>query len=62
MWGEMGKQSLAAVGFALVYNFVEPLHHASLFTGFVLMILVQWWLSRRIANTVAAAIEEPKPH
>ena len=54
MWGEMGKISLAAVGFALIFKFVSPLNVTALFLGFILMIFTQCWLARKIANTFAA--------
>lgn len=54
MWGQMGKLALAAVGFALVFRFVAHLHIASLFAGYIVMILTQWWLGKRIADAVVA--------
>jgi len=54
MFGEFGKLSLTAVGFALVFVFVQPLHIGAVFTGFVTMIISQWWLAHKIAGTVAA--------
>jgi ATP synthase protein I len=54
MFGEMGKLSLTSVGFALTFVFVDPLHVGALFVGFTLMIIIQWWLARYIANTLAA--------
>lgn len=54
MMGELGKLSLTAVGFALVFVFIRPLNVGALFTGFIVMIFLQCWLARKIANTVAA--------
>ncbi|WP_096086641.1 ATP synthase subunit I [Agaribacterium haliotis] len=53
MWGEMGKLSLTAIAFALVYRFVDPLEVKALFSGFALMIILQCWLGRKVANMLA---------
>ncbi|TVZ41621.1 ATP synthase protein I [Alteromonadaceae bacterium 2753L.S.0a.02] len=44
-WGESGKFALAAVGFAMVFNFISPLHVPALFAGFCSLIIMQWWLA-----------------
>jgi ATP synthase protein I len=54
MFGEFGKLSLTAVGFALVFTYIRPLHIGALFTGFVVMIFSQWRLAKKIADSVAA--------
>lgn len=53
LWGEMGKQSLVAIGFALIFNFVKSVDMKMLFSGFIIMIFIQFWLAKRIADTVA---------
>ncbi len=55
LWGEMGKLSLTAVGFALIFRFMEPVSLYFLFAAFVLMIVLQWWLAQRLANALATA-------
>ena len=52
-WGESGKIALAALGFVLVYRFVSPLHHLSVFLGFFSMIVLQWFVAVRIVNRMA---------
>ena len=52
-WGESGKLALAAVGFALVFKFIEPLNSMALFAGFIYLIAVQWVIARRLANELA---------
>jgi len=54
MFGEMGKLSLVAVGFALAFVFVDTLNVAALFAGFIEMIILQWWLASRLAKAAAA--------
>ncbi len=46
--GESGKIALATMGFALVFRFVEPLSPVALFAGFVLMIVLQWFIAAYI--------------
>lgn len=48
--GESGKIALAAMGFALVFRFVKPLNSAALFAGFILMIVLQWFIAASIAK------------
>ncbi len=48
--GESGKIALAAMGFALVFRFVEPLHAAALFAGFIAMIILQWFIAAYMAK------------
>ena len=57
MFGEFGKLSLCAAGFALVFSFVKELNITSLFIGFALMIVFQWWLAAKIANKVSVDSE-----
>lgn len=54
MFGEMGKLSLTAVGFALAFVFMQALHVFVLFVGFTVMIILQWWLAKRVADIAAA--------
>ena len=49
-WGESGKLALAAVGFALAFKFANPLNIPILFAGFGSMIVLQWFIARRISN------------
>ncbi|ETN93536.1 F0F1 ATP synthase subunit I [Gammaproteobacteria bacterium MOLA455] len=42
-WGETGKVVLSAVLFTATFLMVSPLYIGALFSGFVLMILVQWF-------------------
>ncbi len=49
-WGESGKVALASCGFILVFRFVDPLNHASLFVGFFSMIVFQWFVAARIVS------------
>lgn len=53
MWGHMGKLSLATLGFALVFRFVEPLDALALFGGYIAMIFTQWWLGQKIATQIS---------
>jgi ATP synthase protein I len=48
--GEFGKLALAAVGFALVFRFVTPLHAPSLIAGFICLVVAQWIISWQIAK------------
>lgn len=47
--GEYGKLALAAMGFALVYRFVTPLHAPAMFAGFCSMIVLQWFIAYQVA-------------
>ncbi len=49
-WGESGKLALTAVGFALVFRLVEPLHVPSLFAGFCSVLVLQWFIAIRITK------------
>lgn len=55
MWGQMGKLSLATLGFALVFRFVDQLDVAGLFAGYMAMIFTQWWLGHKIATDASEA-------
>lgn len=48
--GEFGKHALAAVGFALVYRYVNPLHAPALIAGFSSLIVVQWFIAWQVAT------------
>lgn len=52
-WGESGKLALAALGFALAFRLVRPLHVPLLFTGFCSMIILQWFVARRVIDAIA---------
>lgn len=54
IWGEMGKLSLAAMAFALVFRFVAPINVMFMFTGFISFIFLQWWLAYKIASASGA--------
>jgi len=54
MLGQMGKLSLAALGFAIVFAFVETYNVVALFVGFSEMIILQWWLGSRVAKAASA--------
>ena len=43
-WGETGKVVLSAVLFTATFLLVSPLNVGALFSSFVAMILVQWFL------------------
>ena len=43
-WGETGKVVLSAVLFTATFLMVNPLSVGALFSSFVIMILVQWFL------------------
>ena len=43
-WGETGKVVLSAVLFTATFLLVSPLNVGALFSSFVVMILVQWFL------------------
>ena len=43
-WGETGKVVLSAVLFTATFLMVSPLNVGALFSSFVVMILVQWFL------------------
>ena len=53
-WGESGKLALAAVGFALIFRFVAAINVPVLFAGYISMIILQWFIGRRVANEFAA--------
>ena len=45
--GEVGKYVLTAIGFALIFSLVRPVHGFAVFAGFCAMIVIQWigaWL------------------
>jgi len=52
--GESGKLALAAVGFVLVFRFVNPLHVFALFAGFISMIILQWFIAAKIATAMGS--------
>lgn len=55
MWGQTSKLWLSALGFALLFRFAQPTNVAAVFTGYVVMIMTQWWLARKIAILAAAS-------
>lgn len=60
-WGESGKLALAAMGFALTFRLVRPLDVTFLFIGFSSMIILQWFVARRIIDAMTrqqAALNE----
>ena len=57
-WGESGKLALAAVGFALVFRFVENLSVMSLFAGFCSLIVTQWLIGRKVAEDMQLQTEQ----
>ena len=52
-WGESGKLALTAVGFALVFRFYETVQVPTMFVGFISMIVLQWWVARKIAKLMS---------
>lgn len=48
--GESGKLMLTLVGFALIFRFVKPLSSLSLFAGFCCMLVLQWFIARKISD------------
>lgn len=48
--GESGKLALAAVGFALVLKYVQPLDARLLFVGFISLVILQWFIAIRISR------------
>lgn len=56
--GESGKLALTAMGFALAFRFVQPLNVPALFLGFCSMIILQWFIGRKIAEAYAAACDQ----
>jgi ATP synthase protein I len=50
--GQTGKLILAAVGFALAFKFVEPLHAPSLFIAYGVLMLVHVVVSARVSRTL----------
>lgn len=57
--GQAGKLMLSAVGFALVFRFVETLHAGALFGAYVIMTGVHIALSYRSTAPLEASIETP---
>jgi ATP synthase protein I len=45
--GESGKYMLTLVGFGLVFWQFETVNLPLLFTGYVVMLMLQWWLTAR---------------
>ncbi|WNO09118.1 ATP synthase subunit I [Teredinibacter sp. KSP-S5-2] len=48
--GESGKLALAAVGFAAVLKYVQPLDAKLLFAGFICLVVLQWFIAMRISR------------
>lgn len=49
-WGQSGKLALSAVGFAIVFRFVQPLNVGILFSAFFLMIVVHIFVATRLCS------------
>ena len=45
--GEAGKFVLTFVGFGVVFLWFKAVHLPSLFTGYTLMLFLQWWLTAK---------------
>ena len=52
-WGETGKLGLSLLGFALVFRFLQPISAFGVFVGFISMIFLQIWCSRRILSLLS---------
>ena len=46
--GESGKFVLTLVGFASVFTLVKPLNAPALFIAYLIMLLVQWWMTAKV--------------
>lgn len=51
--GQTGKLALTAVGFALVFRFVDPLHNVGFFSVFALMMAVHIGVAASISSRSA---------
>lgn len=58
LWGEMGKLSLTALGFALIFRFFDNLNTVFLFGSYIAMILLQIFIGRKLSDGVARAQRE----
>ncbi len=58
--GEYGKLALAAVGFAVVLKFVQPLNAPMLFAGFCSLIVLQGFIATRVIKHINRSTEEAK--
>jgi|TARA_B110000211_G_C13770544_1_gene417319 ATP synthase protein I len=48
--GEVGKFVLTAVFFACIFVFIKPLSVGALFTTFIAMMVLNWFLVHRLSN------------
>ena len=48
--GEVGKFVLTAVFFACIFVFIKPLSVGALFTMFIAMMVLNWFLVHRLSN------------
>ena len=56
--GEMGKFVLTIFSFAMIYSFLTPVHVPMVFLGFGSMIVLQWWIAKRIGGTGYSAMRK----
>lgn len=54
--GHTGKLVLSALAFALVFHFHRDLHHGAMFLGFICMILVNIWMTKRAATQLTRVL------
>jgi len=53
--GHKGKLILAAVGFALAFKFIAPLHTPTFFITYCTLMLVHVWVAARVTRNLVAA-------
>jgi F0F1-type ATP synthase, subunit I len=54
--GQTGKLMLAAVGFALAFKFVEPLHAPTVFIAYGVLMLVHVVMTAKVSKTLSAEL------
>ena len=54
--GQSGKLILAAVGFALAFKFVEPLHAPAVFIAYGVLMLVHVVVTASVSKTLSAKL------
>ncbi|MBC6906141.1 hypothetical protein DWB84_11785 [Saccharophagus sp. K07] len=54
--GQTGKLMLAAVGFALAFKFVEPLHAPTVFIAYGVLMLVHVVVTTKVSNALSAKL------
>ena len=52
-WGQAGKFALVATGFALVFQFVQPLDLAALFSVFIILLVLHIVCADKISRYLA---------